>query len=250
MKILWILSVCFALSAFHQEALAQRGKRKSKKDDQQKKQEQPMADTLANQSLIKQASYAVGVQVANDLLKNGIKLEGELVGRAIQATVNGDSLELTEQQMTNALGSLQQQMQEAASKKADSIKQVGLDWLAQNAKNPAVKETASGLQYEVISESGSEISPSASDQVTVHYKGTLINGEKFDSSYDRGQPATFGLNQVIKGWTEGLQLMDKGDKYKFYIPSDLAYGENAPPSIGPNQVLIFEVELLDVPGKQ
>ncbi|MEE9352507.1 MAG: FKBP-type peptidyl-prolyl cis-trans isomerase, partial [Thiotrichaceae bacterium] len=108
-----------------------------------------------------------------------------------------------------------------------------------------VKVTASGLQYKVIIK-GEGAKPEATDKVKVHYRGTLIDGKEFDSSYKRNQPAEFGLNQVIKGWTEGLQLMNVGSKYEFYIPSGLAYGQNGPPSIGPDQTLIFTVELLDI----
>ena len=121
----------------------------------------------------------------------------------------------------------------------------GLAFLGANKRKPGVKETASGLQYKVIT-MGKGAKPKATDKVKVHYSGTLIDGKEFDSSYKRNQPAEFGLNQVIKGWTEGLQLMNVGSKYEFYIPSGLAYGPNGPPSIGPDQTLIFTVELLDI----
>jgi FKBP-type peptidyl-prolyl cis-trans isomerase len=121
----------------------------------------------------------------------------------------------------------------------------GQKFLETNKTRDGVTTTASGLQYEVINK-GNGISPSATDSVTVHYVGTLIDGTEFDSSIKRGEPVTFKLNQVIKGWTEGLQLMKEGDKFKFYIPSEIGYGENAPPKIGANSTLIFEVELLKV----
>ena len=122
----------------------------------------------------------------------------------------------------------------------------GEKFLAENAKKEGVKTTASGLQYKVISE-GTGPTPTAADEVTVHYKGTLINGEEFDSSIARGQPVTFPLGNVIEGWTEGVQLMKQGSKYQFFIPSKLGYGERgAGVKIGPNQTLIFEVELLEV----
>ena len=121
----------------------------------------------------------------------------------------------------------------------------GLAFLGANKKKVGVKETASGLQYKVITE-GEGAKPKATDKVKVHYSGTLIDGKEFDSSYKRNQPAEFGLNQVIKGWTEGLQLMNVGSKYELYIPSGLAYGPNGPPSIGPSQTLIFTVELLEI----
>ena len=136
------------------------------------------------------------------------------------------------------------EMQAAATKN----KAEGEAFLSKNKSAPGVKTTASGLQYKVITE-GKGPKPTGSDQVKVHYTGTLLDGTKFDSSYDRGQPAQFALNGVIKGWTEALQLMNVGSKYKLFVPSDLGYGENGTPGpIGPNATLIFEVELLEVVG--
>ncbi len=123
----------------------------------------------------------------------------------------------------------------------------GIAFLAQNAKKPNIKTTASGLQYEVLTQGKGTTSPAATDTVTVHYKGTTLDGTEFDSSYSRGAPASFPLNRVIAGWTEGVQLMKEGDKFRFYIPSDLAYGaEGAGRLIGPNATLIFEVELIKI----
>lgn len=126
-------------------------------------------------------------------------------------------------------------------------KAAGVAFLAENAKKPNVVTTASGLQYEVLTPGTGTVSPSATDSVTVHYKGTTIDGEEFDSSYSRGEPATFPLNRVISGWTEGVQLMKEGAKYRFFIPSQLAYGEQgAGRAIGPNAALIFDVELIKI----
>lgn len=122
----------------------------------------------------------------------------------------------------------------------------GEAFLAENAKKPNIVTTASGLQYEVLAKGSGTASPSATDKVTVHYRGTTIDGKEFDSSYSRGEPATFPLNHVIKGWTEGVQLMKVGDKFRFYIPSDLAYGAHGAGPIGPYETLIFEVELLKI----
>jgi FKBP-type peptidyl-prolyl cis-trans isomerase len=123
----------------------------------------------------------------------------------------------------------------------------GVAFLADNAKKPNIKTTASGLQYEVLNQGSGKVSPAASDTVTVHYKGTTLDGKEFDSSYSRGEPASFPLNRVIAGWTEGVQLMKEGDKFRFYIPADLAYGsEGAGRLIGPNATLIFEVELIKI----
>ena len=142
---------------------------------------------------------------------------------------------------------LREQAMAKAKLQAEEQKEKGAAFLAENGQREGVKTTDSGLQYEVL-EPGDGASPQATSRVTVHYHGTLIDGTKFDSSYDRGQPATFALNQVISGWTEGLQLMKVGSKYKFFIPSDLAYGENPRRGspIPPNATLIFEVELLKV----
>lgn len=126
-------------------------------------------------------------------------------------------------------------------------KAAGEKFLAENAKKPNIKTTASGLQYEVLTPGIGKANPSATDNVTVHYKGTSIDGKEFDSSYSRGEPTSFPLNGVIPGWTEGVQLMTEGAKYKFYIPSGLAYGENgAGGAIGPNETLIFDVELIKI----
>jgi FKBP-type peptidyl-prolyl cis-trans isomerase FkpA len=123
----------------------------------------------------------------------------------------------------------------------------GTAFLAENAKKANIVTTASGLQYEVLSKGKGTASPSATDNVTVHYKGTTLDGTEFDSSYSRGAPASFPLNRVIAGWTEGVQLMKEGDKFRFYIPADLAYGsEGAGRLIGPNAVLIFDVELIKI----
>ena len=126
-------------------------------------------------------------------------------------------------------------------------KAAGEKFLAENTKKPNVKTTASGLQYEVLTPGKGKTNPAATDNVTVHYKGTSLDGKEFDSSYSRGKPTSFPLNGVIPGWTEGVQLMTEGAKYKFYIPSALAYGENgAGGAIGPNETLIFEVELIKI----
>ena len=125
----------------------------------------------------------------------------------------------------------------------------GKAFLETNAKAAGVVTTPSGLQYTVLTE-GTGPKPKPTDKVRVHYRGTLIDGKPFDSSYDRGEPAVFQLNQVIRGWTEGLQLMNVGSKYKFVVPSELAYGPQGPPAIGPNAVLVFEVELLGIEGSE
>ena len=141
----------------------------------------------------------------------------------------------------------ERELKTVSDKNADA----GKAFLAENKTRADVTTTATGLQYKVVSTGTGKNrkSPKATDTVTVHYQGTLIDGTEFDSSYKRNQPATFPLNGVIKGWTEGLQKMKTGDKYTFYIPSDLAYGDTAAGLIGPNSVLIFQVELISIGGK-
>ncbi|GAB6141793.1 FKBP-type peptidyl-prolyl cis-trans isomerase [Methylosoma difficile] len=135
----------------------------------------------------------------------------------------------------------------ASAKSPEENKAAGLAFLEKNAKNANIVTTASGLQYEVLNKGTGTKSPAATDYVTVHYRGTSIEGKEFDSSYSRGMPATFPLNGVIAGWTEGVQLMTEGAKFRFYIPSQLAYGERgAGADIGPNETLIFDVELIRI----
>lgn len=155
---------------------------------------------------------------------------------------------LTQEQMQQVLVSYQEKKQAEMIKemeaKAASNKEEGQKFLAENKTKEGVQTTDSGLQYKVVKE-GTGASPKATDMVKVHYEGKLIDGTVFDSSYERGEPIEFPLNQVIPGWTEGVQLMKKGAEYELYIPSDLAYGESGTPGIEPNSVLIFKVELLD-----
>ena len=171
-------------------------------------------------------------------------LSVEDLAQAISDTFEGKQLKFTPQEANQIIQGF---LQAKSEEQYGANKEAGEKFLADNAKKDEVTVTASGLQYEVLSE-GDGAKPSATDQVTVHYHGTLTNGTVFDSSVERGQPATFGLNQVIKGWTEGLQLMSKGAKYRFYIPQDLAYGATPHPGgpIEPYMTLVFDVELLDI----
>lgn len=197
------------------------------------------------------ASYAIGASIGGNLKQQGAEVNADMLAAGLKDALAGQS-KLTDEQMQTVLMAFQERamkkQQEEMSKKGEANQKKGVDFLAANEKKEGVKKTASGLQYKVIKE-GNGKKPSATDQVTVHYTGTLIDGTKFDSSVDRGQPATFGLNQVIPGWTEGLQLMSEGSKYMLYIPSELGYGANgAGGSIGPNEVLVFEVELIKIGG--
>lgn len=189
-------------------------------------------------------SYSVGVLVAQNLQQQGIdKVDPESLADAINDVMEGNDLKISQQDAAMNFQNHMAKKQEAAA--ADNV-EAGKKFLEENAKREEVTTTASGLQYEVL-EAGDGKSPEATDQVTVHYEGRLLSGKVFDSSIERGQPATFGLNQVIKGWTEGVQLMKEGSKYRFYIPSELAYGaRGAGADIGPNATLIFDVQLIEV----
>ena len=194
-------------------------------------------------------STMVGMDIGRGLTQIKDDIDIKVVEQALEQTLKGEKTSLTQEEALQVRQAYMQQMQakRVAEQKAaaEKNKTEGAAFLAKNKSKSGVKTTASGLQYEVEKE-GSGPKPKATDTVKVNYLGTKIDGTKFDSSYDRGQPATFPLNGVIKGWSEGLQLMPVGSKYKLYVPAELAYGENAPGPIGPNATLIFEVELLGI----
>lgn len=190
-------------------------------------------------------SYCVGMSMGGSLMQQDLgDLSPEIIAEAISDIFSGKELKFTPQQANEII---QQFVNEQGAKKYGANKEAGEAFLAENAKKDGVQVTASGLQYEVINE-GEGANPSPTSQVTVHYHGTLTDGTVFDSSVSRGEPATFGVNQVIKGWTEALQLMNKGAKYRLYIPQDLAYGANPHPGgpIEPFMALVFDVELLEI----
>ncbi len=202
-------------------------------------------------------NYMVGSDVGRYLKASETKFDEAAFIKGVKDAMAGKEIALTDDELKQVRTVMQKKQQAAQAKmreeqmkKFEAAKKENLEkgkaFLAKKAKDKKVKKTASGLMYEVLKEGSGKQPKSPEDTVVVHYKGTTIDGKEFDSSYKRGQPATFKLNQVIKGWTEGVQLMKEGAKYRFYIPADLAYGENAPPAIGPNQVLIFDVELLEV----
>ena len=189
-------------------------------------------------------SYSLGVSVANNLKSSGFEtIESSAISAAFNDVFSENDVKISEED-ANAL--IQDYFMELSQKKSQEATNKGQAFLDENATKEGVVTTASGLQYQVLTE-GQGAKPVASDEVTVHYHGTLIDGTVFDSSVDRGQPATFPVGGVIQGWVEALQLMNVGSKYKLFIPSNLAYGERgAGGTIGPNETLIFEVELLSI----
>jgi len=225
----------------------------------------PSGKTLAKapvfKSILDSASYALGVNVASSFKSGGLNnLNFDLLNKGMKDVFAGANPTLTQQQCQEAIQTLFEsfsaQREEMAKKNEEVEKQKylptikeGEAFLAQNKTKAGIKTTASGLQYEVILP-GTGAKPVASDRVTVNYKGTLLNGLEFDSSYKRGEPATFGLTQVISGWTEGVQLMQEGAKYRFFIPYNLAYGSRAAGEITPFSTLIFEIELIKVGGEE
>lgn len=196
--------------------------------------------TLEND--IDSLSYAIGVSVAQSIKAQNIEPDLDIMKAAI-ADVLSESELVIPAQMCGMF--LQTYFQNAAEKVANENLKIGNEFLAKNKMREGVVETASGLQYEVLN-SGEGAKPLASDKVKVHYHGTLIDGTVFDSSVERGSPATFGVTQVIKGWVEALQMMPVGSKWKLFIPADLAYGPRGQGKIGPNSTLIFDVELLEI----
>ena len=192
-------------------------------------------------------SYALGLIIGNNL--KGMNIEGLLTTeftRAVEQVLNGEKTEMTEVQAQGLVQEFLREQQEVAGKAA---REAGENFLAENAKREGVKVTETGLQYEVLTPALG-IKPTPPDPVTCHYEGRLIDGTVFDSSYRRGEPASFPLQGVIRGWTEGLQLMSIGSKFRFFIPFDLAYGaQGAGGSIPPYAALIFDVELLGIEGK-
>lgn len=203
---------------------------------------------------LEKISYALGMSMANNFRSSGIQeLDVKKFAQGLDAAFNGGELSMTYDQAKETIRvyftQMEEQMRAQAEASAKVNEEAGKSYLAENAKRPETVTLPSGLQYEVIEE-GKGPQPTAQDQIKVHYTGRLIDGTVFDSSVERGEPATFGVTQVIPGWVEALQLMKAGSKWRLHIPSQLAYGpQGAGGVIGPNATLIFDVELLEVIGK-
>jgi FKBP-type peptidyl-prolyl cis-trans isomerase len=199
------------------------------------------------------ASYAIGVNIGKQMHKDSVDVDPAIISRGMKDAIAGGKLLLTDDEMKTALAKFSGELrakQEAAMQKTGEInKKAGDDFLAQNKTKEGVVALPDGLQYKILKE-GTGPKPTATDSVVCNYRGTLLDGTEFDSSYKRGQPATFPVSGVIKGWTEAVQLMPVGSKWQLFLPAELAYGSRgAGQEIGPNATLIFEVELLSIQNK-
>lgn len=202
----------------------------------------------------KRLSYGIALRMSERMVADGMVMDVDAYALGMRDAFEGAEARLTDEEINAEMMAFQEKVEterEAAQAQvAEGNGEAGAAFLAENAQREGIVVTDSGLQYEVVT-AGEGASPGPDDQVEVHYRGTLIDGTVFDSSYDRGQTVTFGVTQVIPGWTEALQLMKEGDKYNLYIPSELAYGAGgAGQVIGPNSTLIFEVELIKVLGDE
>jgi len=199
---------------------------------------------IKSKTEMEKVSYSLGVNVATGVKAQGLEtIDANAVAKAFKDVFSGNKLDVSEEESMQVL---QDYFGKLAAEKSAKAVEEGAEYLAENGTKEGVKTTESGLQYEVISVGNGE-KPTAEDQVTVHYHGMLTDGTVFDSSVDRGEPAQFGVTQVIPGWTEALQLMSVGDKWKLTIPSSLAYGDKgAGGLIGPGETLVFEVELIGI----
>jgi len=211
------------------------------------------ADAAAPTSKKDKISYSIGMDIGTSLKRQGLDLNADELAAGLKDSLSGGKTKLTGDEVKQILTDFQQEMQAKAQERTQQLseknKKDGEAFLAENKKKPGVKTLPSGLQYKVITD-GKGPTPKETDTVSTNYKGTLIDGTEFDSSYKRGEPATFPVNGVIKGWTEALQLMKVGSKWQLFIPPDLAYGpRGAGQVIGPNATLVFEVELLSIGDK-
>lgn len=244
-KLLFSLVVLAFVGTTHADA---QKKQKSCCDKKSKKSE-CCSKPIVLSNFKDSVSYAIGTDIANNFKTNGIEVNIEKLFAGMQDVLSGnDSLispEVFQQLMMRFQQEMQKSKEEKSLKEANMNKELGKKFLEENAKKEGVMTTASGLQYKVL-RAAEGPKPSASSKVRVHYEGKLIDGKIFDSSYQRGESISFGLNQVIKGWTEGLQLMSVGSMYELYIPSELGYGDRSMQTIPAGSTLIFKVELLGI----
>lgn len=195
-------------------------------------------------------SYIIGVDIGNNLKKQAIDIDANILTKGIKDALAGSKSLLTEQEIRDTLAVFQKEMAAKKEEASKKNKKEGEVFLAENKKKDGVKTLPSGLQYKVI-KAGTGKKPKSTDTVTTHYRGTLIDGREFDSSYRRGQPVSFQVSGVIPGWTEALQLMEEGAKWQLFIPPNLGYGEQGTGGmIGPNATLIFEIELISIQEKK
>lgn len=236
----FLFLAAFLLSVMSCDVAAQTGKNKAKSEKTEKTDSKTDTKTTKMDSL----SYGLGVLLGQNIKQLDLEnIDANVLAVAIQDVMDNKQLKITPEQANMIVSN---EMAAAAERKAGPAIEEGRKFLEENAKKPGIKTTPSGLQYEVLV-SGTGATPKLTDKVTTNYRGTLINGNQFDSSYDRGEPATFPVNGVIKGWTEALQMMKEGDKWRLYIPYNLAYGERgAGRDIPPYATLIFDIELIKV----
>ncbi len=222
-------------------------------DDAAKPETKPAAEPPTAEASAADVSYSIGTMIAGNLKQQGVPVDLAELTKGISDVLEGKKPRLDQAQVQGVMMAFQQKQMKAQEEKAAAgagkNKEEGAAFLAKNGKEEGVVTTKSGLQYKILKK-GEGAKPGATDKVKVHYHGTLLDGKVFDSSVDRGEPISFPLDGVIKGWTEGVQLMPVGSKFKFFIPSELAYGDRgAGGDIGPGATLIFEVELLAIEGK-
>lgn len=217
-------------------------------------QSPPESADVALQTPEQRLSYGVALGLGRNMANDGMSIDVDAFSAGLRDALSGAPQKLSDEDIQAEMMAFQQRIDAEREANSQALAQVNASasaaFLTENGVREGVLTTASGLQYEVL-EAGDGASPGADDRVQVHYRGTLIDGTEFDSSYARGEPVVFGVGQVISGWTEALQLMRVGARYKLFIPSDLAYGAGgAGDLIGPNAALVFEVELLDIPSQQ
>ncbi|MBA64965.1 MAG: hypothetical protein CMG55_04100 [Candidatus Marinimicrobia bacterium] len=210
------------------------------------KQSSKSVSTLS--TLKDSTSYSLGADLGENLKKQNVEIDYDIFMAGLMDGMETGMVKLDQKQRRSVMTALQKSLREKANLEGESNLKLANEFLIKNKMSKGIKETPTGLQYRIINE-GKGNSPIKTDKVKVHYVGKLMDGTEFDSSIERGEPTEFGLNQVIKGWTEGLQLMKVGSKYEFFIHPKIAYGSRPRPTIPANSLLIFEVELLDIINK-